>query len=515
MKLTRTAKAHIAASIEAHAMSRDRISARTFLRACLGALIALTALDGGAARAQTTKTFVRPKTETKTFVRPATAIDNKFQAILDAFKAREGMTIARAIKHHEVAGVSIALVDGDLPIEHRAWGYEDKGKEIRTTTSTIYHSASITKFVSSLGFATAHVRGDTNLYRSAKRFAELFPNSTIAEWVGKAFKKETADYPKEITIRRMLSHTAGLGQHAVGTFKPQGSCNNLEAFILGKKILAWADPNCPGVEPIHAPGTIFDYSGGGYAVAESMLATATGKSFAAYMNDLLDEWGMANSTFNDASASMRHLADGCSRGKCGSDKVRSSKIKAAGALLSNAADYASLLYLVLNSGRDRDGRRVIDERTLEIVLTPERHIASSMNACGGPNHCEQVTYPTSKGCPAGMLVCPGMRQVECLLGKCRLPITVDATNWDSAWYGQGVFLRHKLHDGLPREAYHDGDATDGISSGFHMRRDKRVGLVVYVNGETKWTSKGDKEPTRGSAFLRDAIIAAYEQAYGF
>jgi CubicO group peptidase (beta-lactamase class C family) len=299
----------------------------------------------------------------------------------------------------------------------------------------------------------------------------------------------------------------------VGTRKRKNPCNDLETFILGKKTLRKASDDCPGVRPIHAPGTQYDYSGGGYAVAESMLETETGQPFEHYMrNYLLSPAGMRFSTYGTASSGMPFLAKGCSRGKCKNAEVNPTDIKSAGGLLVHPAEYGELLYVVMNEGKDRDGKQVIEWADIKTVLTPERHRGSSMEGCKISSRCPSLPMMTDQ-CAGSLPLCTKSKQEVCLQGQCQMPITDKPAKWAADWYGQGVELSQVLHtDGLPVRASHGGaDPAEGIRTEFFMRRDKRVGIFVVVNGEYQWEDKGT---TRGGSLLAGQILQSFRNMYG-
>ena len=93
-------------------------------------------------------------------------------------------------------------------------------------------------------------------------------------------------------------------------------------------------------------GHEYDYSGGGYTVAEAWLEIATGKKFKDYLKEhVLDPLGMTQSTYETGSADTPNLAWGCSRGVC-LYNVRTLDVKAAGGLLCHPVDYARVVALM-------------------------------------------------------------------------------------------------------------------------------------------------------------------------
>jgi CubicO group peptidase (beta-lactamase class C family) len=96
------------------------------------------------------------------------------------FETDWGRSIADAIRHHEVAGASVVLVDGVGPMAHGVWGWRDLERRLPTTRDTRYPAASLTKLVAALTLAGADRRGDLDLDRSLEAFARSYPRSTVA-----------------------------------------------------------------------------------------------------------------------------------------------------------------------------------------------------------------------------------------------------------------------------------------------------------------------------------------------
>jgi CubicO group peptidase (beta-lactamase class C family) len=200
--------------------------------------------------------------------------DAKFQEIERSIYLYDAQpyTIPKAVEKNEVAGLSVVLIHDGKPAVHRTYGYRVKRKEERTTEQTIYQCASTSKMVSSLGIVTAARRGDLKLDQPITDFNAHYGDSLLRRWVEQYFTGAEAAWPREITLRRLLSHTAGLAVHGISAAPWLPSNDPLESILFGRS--AFKD----AVEPIHEPGTVWDYSGGGYTVAEAWLQIATGAS---------------------------------------------------------------------------------------------------------------------------------------------------------------------------------------------------------------------------------------------
>ena len=212
-------------------------------------------------------------------------------------------TIEDAIEKNEVAGLSLVIIYDGKPAIHRWYGSQIKRKDKKTNSKTIYQCASMSKLVSSFGVVTAARKGELQLDEPVTMFNKTHRDTLLTRWVDKYFKKNSAGWADDITLRRLLSHSAGLDVHGISAAPWLPSNDPLESILFGKSVFKDA------VKPIHEPGTLYDYSGGGFTVAEAWLEIATGKKFKDYLKaEVLDPLGMTQSTYETGSVDTPHLA---------------------------------------------------------------------------------------------------------------------------------------------------------------------------------------------------------------
>lgn len=168
-------------------------------------------------------------------------------------------------KEH-VPGVAIAVIrDGKL-----AWtqciGYADVAEKKPVTVETIFNVGSISKTVSAWGFMQLTEKGFIDLDSAV--------NPSLTRW-----KIPPSPYNvSKVTLRRLLSHTAGLSVHGYGGIEQGSKLLTLEESLDGK-----TKRNRESVCLINEPGTKWEYSGGGYTLAQLLLEEKTKEKFATYM----------------------------------------------------------------------------------------------------------------------------------------------------------------------------------------------------------------------------------------
>lgn len=414
-----------------------------------------------------------------------TEMENDLQVQIDKDGATRKMSLTEALAQHEVAGATVVVIDDGKVAVVRHYGMRNAKENLRTNGDTLYQAASISKLLGGLAMAkAARMSHGPGLDDTVQETANAHPDSLIARWADKKFDRDEESYPAEITVRRLLGHSAGLSNSGIGNSKSDNA-TELETILMG-------DPFTDSTKPRVRPGTDYCYSGGGFSAAESMLEIHSGRKPRAFLNDeILAAYGLTKSTFNDAKDSMTNLARGCSRGTC-STKPKHSEAKFAGGMLANPEEYARLLTFLMNDGKDENGKSVIDPADVRAVLTPTFHRTSSLRAC-----------TSSTSCAAGE---------SCTTGRCMKPLP-DCGDGDSQWYGLGVRLgsNQPMTDGFSRTLAHGGGNPDGDSATeFKVARSTRRGVVVMVNGEYEWKKSG---VVYGASALVDDIVAAFDRHF--
>jgi len=143
-----------------------------------------------------------------------------------------------------VPGAAIALIDNGEVILQKGYGYADVEKKIKVSSKTGFNIGSISKTVAAWGVMRLVEKGKIDLDSPAEKY--------LTRW---HLPKSAFDINK-VTIRRLLSHTAGLSLHGYPGWSPEDKLPSLEESLAGKN-------NGPGdVRVIMEPGTKWKYSGG-------------------------------------------------------------------------------------------------------------------------------------------------------------------------------------------------------------------------------------------------------------
>jgi CubicO group peptidase (beta-lactamase class C family) len=434
---------------------------------------------------------------------PTSSTYAAFETSLVGPRGNGGRSIQNQVEYHQVGGASIVIIEGGAIAEHHWYGCADRAAAQRTTSSTIYQAASLSKFVSAIGLVKADRLGVVDLNRNMRSYATEYPDSLLAEWVDAKFHGSYAGNPHDITLRRLLNHTAGLDTHGINSWAP-GHVPTLRDILMGSNHFGGSFVG--GVEPIAFPKTRYEYSGGGYIVAEHVLELNSPVSFKDYLQQqVLYPAGMSLSTFDKAQASMSNLARPFSRSIANST-ILQSNVKAAGGLLANAREYAELVTALVNGGYTASGHQMMVQSDIDTILTPVASSGSSFDPCYEPGATRRIDQGQTTIRDTGIVIDVPPVIETCVAGKFR-ELMPDGDDW----YGLGVSLStHVEADGYPRMVEHGGAQT-GSRSYFKIDRRTGDGVVVMINGDEEWID-GDGY-TFGSAVLLDEIKAAYNATY--
>ncbi len=189
--------------------------------------------------------------------------------------------VAKAMRTHNVPGASVAVVKNGEVAWARGYGMADTVQKLPETPETVFDAASIAKPVTAWGIMTLVEDGLLDL------------DTPIEQYLTRWHLPPSKFDHNQITIRRILSHTAGLSTDGETGVDPGAYVPTLEEALNGAVL---------GMRALHVaypPGEDFHYSSIGYTLLEIAVEEVTGESFASYMQrKVLDPLGMVNSSYD-------------------------------------------------------------------------------------------------------------------------------------------------------------------------------------------------------------------------
>ncbi len=203
---------------------------------------------------------------------PATALEEKFGSPKNLYER---------LAYYHTPSISIAVIN-NFEIEWaRGFGVCEARTDCQVTPNTLFQAASISKPVFALAIMRLVQEGQLNLDEDVNNYLTSWRVPAIADW------------QPRITLRQLLSHTAGLTVHGFSGY------SNSALLPTTVQVLNGEPPaNSDRVEVNIIPGLHYRYSGGGTTIAQQILVDLLSKPFPEIMRELvLDPLGMTNSTY--------------------------------------------------------------------------------------------------------------------------------------------------------------------------------------------------------------------------
>lgn len=208
----------------------------------------------------------------------------------------------RLMDRYHVPGVSVAVVHQGKIDWAKGYGVLEYGRKDRVDTTTLFQAASISKPVSAVAALRMVDRGELTLDEDV--------NQRLRSW-----KVPENQFTKvqRVTLRRLLSHSAGLTMHGVPEYSADVQLPTLVQILDG----TGAIPNEP-VRVTAEPGSRYRYSGGGYIILQVLMSDVSGRPFKELVQEyVLTPAGMRSSTFAQplpkelsSRAAVGHLING-------------------------------------------------------------------------------------------------------------------------------------------------------------------------------------------------------------
>ena len=180
-----------------------------------------------------------------------------------------------------VPGVSIAVIHNGSIEWVRGFGVTRTGGAPVTET-TLFQAGSISKPLAAMAALHQVQNGKLSLDNDV--------NSELVSW---KVPESPAANGKPVTLRELLTHTAGTTVHGFPGYRTNDPVPNLIQVLNGER-----PANTPPIRVESEPGSKWNYSGGGYVVMQQLLLDTTKEPFPKLIHDtVLAPIGMTHSTY--------------------------------------------------------------------------------------------------------------------------------------------------------------------------------------------------------------------------
>jgi CubicO group peptidase (beta-lactamase class C family) len=224
--------------------------------------------------------------------------------------------------------------------------------------NTLFQVASLSKWITAWGIMTLVEAGKLDL------------DEPVSTYLTRWKLPESAFDNNGVTVRRLLSHTAGLtdGLGYAG-FEPGEPVQPIEDSLT---LAADASPDASGAVRVGIePGSAFEYSGGGYTLLQLLVEEVSGQTFNDYMkSQVFDRVGMTRSTYVLNDDSITNVAEFYDVDGSAATHYRFTSL-AATSLYSTAGDLTRFIQAHLTGPKGEPaGRGVLRPETLKEMRRP-------------------------------------------------------------------------------------------------------------------------------------------------
>ena len=267
------------------------------------------------------------------------------------------LSLPELMKVYNVPAVSIAVIENYKVVDAKAYGVVSAGSSAPVTTRTLFQAGSISKPVAAAGALSLVEQGKLSLDEDV--------NQRLKSW-----KVPENEFTKDqkVTLRRIMSHTAGLTVHGFPGYDVNALMPTLVQIFNGER-----PANTQPIRVDTVPGTKWRYSGGGVTIEQQLMTDVTGKAFPALMRELvLDKIGMNDSSYEQPLPAARAAmtAGGTySDGKPVHGKWHIYPEMAAAGLWTTPTDLAKF---AIEIARSRQGKanHILSQKMTQEMLTP-------------------------------------------------------------------------------------------------------------------------------------------------
>jgi CubicO group peptidase (beta-lactamase class C family) len=255
--------------------------------------------------------------------------------------------MSQRLERDDIAGAAAVVVKDGAVLFEKGYGYADVARKIPVSPdTTLFGIASISKTFVGTAVMQLVAEGKLDLDVDVERYLDF---------------KLKRTFPEPITLRRLLTHTAGFEEGGKDDLDPPGKISTLGPF------LATHQP-----AQIFAPGSRIAYSNYGASLAGYVVERVAKEPFAAYVaQHIYQPLGMDHSTF-EAPLPARLAPLASQEYWLGSQPpwpIEYLGRRPAGGMFSTAGDMGKYMIAHLQNGRYGDQRILTDEaaRTMHTI----------------------------------------------------------------------------------------------------------------------------------------------------
>jgi len=285
---------------------------------------------------------------------PAPALTRQdFETFLDAL-------IPSQLQNRDIAGAVVSVVKDGQVLFAKGYGYADvAAKKPVLADQTLFRPGSISKLFPATAVMQLVEQGKVDLDRDVNDYLDFTVPKT---------------YPEPITLRRLLTHTAGFEETLKNLFVAHESdMKPLRTYLVNQM-----------PQRIFPPGKVVAYSNYGFTLAGYVVERVSGEKFERYINNhILKPLRMINSTFDQPLplALTPQMSQGYLTAAKKPRDFEFVQASPAGALTTTAADMTRFMLAFLQDGAV-DGVAILKPETVRQMETRQFELHPMLNGLG-------------------------------------------------------------------------------------------------------------------------------------
>ena len=291
------------------------------------------------------------------------AFDGRSQLLSDTLQLKAFMDglIQTHLRDKHIAGAAVSVVQNGKILMTRGYGFSDMKAQLPVKAdSTLFRIGSISKMFVWISVMQLVSQGKLKLNEDINHYLKDF--------------KIPATYPKPITLKNLMTHTAGFEDRLIGLFASDPGPIKPLGEILKRELPARVRP----------PGIFASYSNHGAGIAAYIVEQVSGMSFNNYVEkNILQPLHMNVTSFRQplprTLRPMMSKGYKFDEGELIEQPFEYVPLYPIGGAASSAADMVRFMKTILNYGR-YDQFQMLDSVTLELMESPAHRHHPSVNA---------------------------------------------------------------------------------------------------------------------------------------
>lgn len=318
-----------------------------------------------------------------------------------------------------LAGLQVLVHRRGQLAYHRCAGLADIARGTPVAPDTVWRIYSMTKPLTSVAVMMLYEEGWFQLDDPVARFLPCFRDMRVFAG-GNRFRPETVPAERDITVRDLLTHTAGLTYGFMESTLVDAMYRDAGVdFQTAEASLGELVERAAKLPLLSQPGREWNYS-----IATDVLghfvAVVSGQDFGAFLHErVLAPLGMTGTGWHVPEAAVPRFAANYYRGPDGKpalldDPGTSRYLKppplasGGGGLVSTAGDYLRFCRFMLARG-ELDGVRLLGRKTVELMTM--NHLGGDLASMGQPRFSESNYHGIGFGLGFSVTLDPAAAQI--------------------------------------------------------------------------------------------------------